>query len=85
LISLIVLSSTIPDDPPQGPPERPTTLLAEAPKVMAEIFKGHEELPALSIVGVHRSEPDVGHFIQWVKSAVVVAAIAETVKTVRAH
>jgi hypothetical protein len=82
---LIVLSSTIPDDPPQGPPERRATLLAEAPKAQAELSMGHEEIAALSRVGVHRSVPNVGHFIQWARPDVVVAAIAETVKTVRAR
>jgi pimeloyl-ACP methyl ester carboxylesterase len=82
---LIVLSSTIPDDPPPSPPERRATLLAEVSKAQAELARGHEELAALSAVGVHRSVPDVGHFIQRVKPEFVVAAIAETIETVRAH
>lgn len=82
---LIVLSSTIPDTPPPDPPERRATLLAETPRAMAEMFKGHEELAALSRMGVHRSVPDVNHFIHTAKPEVVAAAIVEIVQAVRAR
>jgi pimeloyl-ACP methyl ester carboxylesterase len=44
----------------------------------------HDEMAALSTIGVNRAVPGSGHYIQYEKPAVVIAAVQEVVEAARA-
>lgn len=81
---LVVLSAPRQVDLPPGlTPERQAVLRAEAQAAFADDSKGHEELAALSSIGIRRLVPNVGHFIQADNPDVVVEAIAGVVEAAR--
>jgi pimeloyl-ACP methyl ester carboxylesterase len=81
---LIVLSAPRQIELPPGlTPERQALLRAEAQATFAEDSKGHEELAALSSIGIRRLIPNVGHFIQADNPDVVIEAIAGVVEAAR--
>jgi len=83
---LVVLSAPRQVELPPGlTPERQALLRAEAQAALADDSKGHEELAALSSIGVRRLVPDVGHFIQSDNPDVVIEAIAAVVEAARSR
>lgn len=83
---LVVLSATRQVDLPPGlTPERQGLLRAEARAAFADASVGHDELAALSSIGVRRLVPNVGHFIQADNPDVVVDTIVEVVEAVRSR
>jgi pimeloyl-ACP methyl ester carboxylesterase len=83
---LVVLSASRQVELPPGlTPDRQALLRAEAQAAFADVSKGHEELAALSSVGVRRLVPNVGHFIQVDDPGVVIEAIGRVVEAARNH
>jgi pimeloyl-ACP methyl ester carboxylesterase len=81
---LVVLSAARHIELPPGlTPERQALLRAEAQATFADDAKGHEELAALSSIGIRRLVPNVGHFIQADNPDVVIEAIAGVVEATR--
>ena len=83
---LVVLSAPRQVELPPGlTPERRALLHAEAQAAFADDSKGHEELAALSSIGVRRLVPNVGHFIQSDNPDVVIEAIGAVVEAARSR
>ncbi len=79
---IIVLTST---KVPELPPGTPDAVSARATfdAMDAEMYRGHEELAALSSRGVQRLVPDSGHYIQLDQPNAVIAAIKEVLSAIR--
>lgn len=58
-------------------------LRAEADGSFADAVTGHEELAALSSIGIRRLVPDAGHYIQNDDPDIVIGAISEVVAASR--
>jgi len=55
----------------------PSTVIQDAPHLLAELNEAHDELARLSTRGVNRSVPDSGHYIQIEHPDAVIAAVDE--------
>jgi pimeloyl-ACP methyl ester carboxylesterase len=83
---LVVLSAARQVELPPGLTlERQALLRAQAQATFADDSKGHEELAALSTIGVRRLVPNVGHFIQSDNPDVVIEAITSVVDAARSR
>jgi len=67
-----------------GKPTMPGVTPEETEAVYKVWMTMHDEMAALSTKGVNRPVPGVGHYIQYEKPAVVIAAVQEVVEAVRA-
>ena len=77
---LIILTAT---DLPPFAPDTPEAVRADAPAMLAELARGHENIAALSARGVDRGVAGTNHYIQLMKPETVVAAILAVVGEVR--
>ena len=83
-LPLVVLSAPRHVEVPPGlTAEQQALLRAEAQAAFDGDSKGHEELAALSSIGVRRLVPNVGHYIHSEKPDVVIEAITAVVEVAR--